>query len=204
MEDTLLSRPRQKPLQLRPRKLPLQPLKQRHDLLSPRHAAQHHLLGLGTARFGLLGQIPRFGQLARERRVAVGFGQPRCLMGVGPQESAAQQVTRWHTLADVERHLTFGAQPGTAQVECDRLVERLSVLPRLEDIKTPGDPPLPRRDPFLPYAGARKGVSCTFLAPIWLKCASTWGMKGYAWPLSWPAPDLGCPSVEHKSDGRYP
>ena len=154
MEDTLFSRPRQKPLQLRPRKLPLQPLKQCHDLLRPRHAAQHHLLGLGTARFGLLGQIPRFGQLARQRRVVVGLGQPQRLVGVGPQEGPAQQVTRWQTLTDVERRLPLGAQPGTDQVQRNCFFERLSVLPRLEDIKTPGDPPLPRRDPFLPRFGS--------------------------------------------------
>ena len=92
MEEALSSKPRQQPLQLRPRKLRLQPLKQHHDLHRARHTPQHHLLGLGTARLGHLGRIPHIGQPACQRRVAVGFGQPQRLVGVGPQESPAQQV----------------------------------------------------------------------------------------------------------------
>ena len=122
------------PPQLRPRKLHLQPPEQRHDVLGAWHAAQHHLLRPGATRLGHLGRIAQVGQPSRQRRVAVGPGQPQRLMGVGPQEGPAQPTAGGQTLADVEcrpgrisrRMLDQKADSAQTDVCCSRPCSRIA------------------------------------------------------------------------------
>lgn len=65
----------------------LQPLKQHHDALGPRHAAQHHLLQLA-----LRGATPWSDTPDRSA------GAPAS--GKGSQEGPAQQISRRHAVAD--------------------------------------------------------------------------------------------------------